>query len=137
MPRHTPPPTGQQQGRVGLHAPSFAVRRSVCAANKLGLSQQMCRTSFQSRVSAIGPKWLTPYTSDELKNGPNNGIRDIVVVCPSFICDCLETLFEIDIEGRQMFSESGGQSFRFVPCLNDNSDFIGCMEKIVSELLAT
>jgi len=114
-----------------------ALKTAELTAHKLGLLKGTWKVSFQSRVSAIGPKWLTPYTKDELKHGPNNEIRNIVVVCPSFICDCLETLFEIDIEGRQMFSESGGQSFRFVPCLNDNSDFIDCMEKIVSESLVT
>jgi ferrochelatase len=114
-----------------------AFKTAELTAHKLKISKEKWRTSFQSRVSAIGPKWLTPYTSDELKHGPSNGIKNIVVACPSFICDCLETLFEIDIEGRQVFNESGGQSFRFVPCLNEDSDFIDCMENIISEMLMT
>ncbi len=104
-------------------------------AEKLGLEKDKWTVSYQSRVSAIGPKWLSPYTSDELKRYPDFGIKNVVVVCPSFVCDCLETLFEIDIEGRDIFTESGGTSFTFVPCLNDNSDFINFLQSEVSGLL--
>jgi len=108
---------------------------SQSIADRLGLDENKWRTSFQSRVSSVGPKWLTPYTSEELKNFPKAGSENIAVVCPSFICDCLETLFEIDIEGRQIFKDSGGHSFKFIPCLNNDPDFIDCLELMVSDLI--
>ena len=107
------------------------LKTASLTAQKLKLSNDKWTVSFQSRVSLIGPKWLNPYTSYQLKHFPESGLRRLVVVCPSFICDCLETLFEIDIEGRRIFEQAGGKSFTFVPSLNDRPVFINCLEKLI------
>ena len=54
-----------------------------------------------------------------------------MIVCPSFVCDCLETLWEIDIEGREIFRRAGGNSFTYVPSLNASPDFINCLEEVI------
>ena len=56
-----------------------------------------------------------------LEELPAKGIKQLAVICPAFFCDCLETLEEIEIRGRETFMEAGGESFRMIPCLNDTS----------------
>ena len=107
------------------------LKSSFLVAKKLGLSNDKWRVSFQSRVSAIGPKWLSPYTNRELNVHPRVGLNNVVIVCPSFVCDCLETLWEIDIEGREIFRRAGGDSFTYVPSLNASPDFINCLEEVI------
>ena len=107
------------------------LKSSFLTAEKLGLSNDQWKVSFQSRVSTIGPKWLSPYTNHELDLHPRVGLNNVVIVCPSFVCDCLETLWEIDIEGREIFQRAGGDSFTYVPCLNDSPEFINCLEEII------
>tara|TARA_B100000427_G_scaffold230402_1_gene193591 strand:- start:485 stop:763 length:279 start_codon:yes stop_codon:yes gene_type:complete len=88
--------------------------------------------TFQSRVSIISPDWLKPYTDKELNKLPNENIKRVGVACPSFIADCLETLEEINMRGREDFIEAGGTSFTYIPCLNDDKYFISALEKIIS-----
>ena len=107
------------------------LKSSSLAAKSLGLPNGKWRVSFQSRVSAIGPKWLSPYTNRELDLHPRVGLNNVVIVCPSFVCDCLETLWEIDIEGREIFRRAGGGPFTYVPSLNASPDFINCLEEVV------
>ena len=90
-------------------------------------------TTFQSR---FGPqKWLQPYTDMTLKSLPSKGIKKILIICPGFASDCIETLEEIKIEAKKTFIENGGQEFHYVPCLNDSSDHIDLMFKLVSKFL--
>ena len=85
------------------------------------------QTTFQSR---FGPQeWLTPYTDKTLESLPNKGIKNLLVICPGFASDCVETLEEINIQGRESFLEKGGKNFDLVPCLNDNSDHIEILVK--------
>ena len=89
--------------------------------------------TFQSR---FGPQeWLTPYTDKTLENLPKNGIKNLLVICPGFASDCVETLEEIDIQGREIFLNSGGKNFDLIPCLNDNSDHIDLFEKLISKYI--
>ena len=91
------------------------------------------QTTFQSR---FGPQeWLTPYTDKTLESLPNKGIKNLLVICPGFASDCVETLEEINIQGRESFLEKGGKNFDLVPCLNDNSDHIEIFEKLVKKYL--
>ena len=102
----------------------------LCATSlKLNIEQWM--VSFQSRVSIIDSKWLTPYTDIELIDLPTKGIKNIAVVCPSFVADCLETLEEINIRGKEAFLSSGGNSFIYIPCLNNNDLFIDALKNII------
>ena len=91
------------------------------------------QTTFQSR---FGPQeWLQPYTDKTLENLPNKGIKNLLVICPGFASDCVETLEEINIQGRESFLQKGGKNFDLVPCLNDKIDHIKLFEKLVKKYL--
>ncbi len=91
------------------------------------------QTTFQSR---FGPQeWLTPYTDKTLEKLPGEGIKNLLVICPGFASDCVETLEEINIQGRESFIEKGGKNFDLIPCLNDNLEHIKLFEKLVSKYL--
>ena len=89
------------------------------------------KTTFQSR---FGPQeWLTPYTDKTLETLPKEGVKNLLVICPGFASDCVETLEEINIQGRESFMENGGENFDMIPCLNDSQDHITMMEKLVNK----
>jgi len=90
-------------------------------------------TTFQSR---FGPQeWLTPYTDKTLESLPKKGTKNLLVICPGFSSDCVETLEEINIQGRESFMKNGGENFDVIPCLNDNDDHINMMENLVKKYL--
>ena len=90
-------------------------------------------TTFQSR---FGPdKWLEPYTDKTLENLPKEGKKNILVICPGFASDCVETLEEISIQGKESFLENGGKKFVMIPCLNDNYDHIKLFEHLIKKHL--
>jgi ferrochelatase len=62
---------------------------------------------------------------------PGEGIKRLAVLCPAFFCDCLETLEEIEEEGREIFMEAGGESYRMIPCLNHSPEGVHCLETIM------
>ena len=78
--------------------------------------------SFQSRL--LKDPWLKPYTDFELEGFPDKGIKKLVVITPAFVTDCLETLEEIAMEGKQQFLEAGGETYKHIPCMNDNDDWV-------------
>ena len=87
------------------------------------------KTTFQSR---FGPQeWLQPYTDKTLENLPKEGIKNILTICPGFSSDCVETLEEILIQGKESFLKSGGKNFDMVPCLNDNEDHIFLLKSLI------
>ena len=89
------------------------------------------QTTFQSR---FGPQeWLTPYTDKTLESLPAKGVKKLLVICPGFASDCVETLEEIDIQGRESFLKSGGEKFDLIPCLNDDSDHIELFSSLVKK----
>ena len=91
------------------------------------------KTTFQSR---FGPeKWLQPYTDKTLESLPKEGKKNIIVICPGFSSDCVETLEEINIQGKESFLNSGGKNFDMVPCLNDNDDHINLLEKLTKRFI--
>jgi len=91
------------------------------------------KTTFQSR---FGPQeWLTPYTDKTLESLPKEDIKNLLVICPGFASDCVETLEEINIQGRESFIENGGKNFELIPCLNDGLDHINLFEKLVKKYL--
>ena len=101
---------------------------SDLTAKKLGLSDDQWEVAYQSR---LGPGWLTPFTDKRLAELPEEGKKNIAVLCPSFISDCLETLEEIDIRGRKTFFDAGGKNMTYIPCLNDSEDTINLLENLV------
>ena len=87
------------------------------------------KTTFQSR---FGPQeWLQPYTDKTLEALPGEDKKNILVICPGFASDCVETLEEINIQGKESFLDNGGKNFDFIPCLNDNEDHIELFEALV------
>ena len=91
------------------------------------------QTTFQSR---FGPQeWLTPYTDKTLEELPSRGVKNVLVICPGFAADCVETLEEINIQGRESFAEKGGKNFDLVPCLNDSLSHVKLLQKLVSKYL--
>jgi len=101
---------------------------SDLTAKKLGLEDDQWEIAYQSR---IGPGWLTPFTDKRLAKLPEEGKDNIAILCPSFISDCLETLEEIDIRGRETFLKAGGKNMTYIPCLNDSEDTINLLENLV------
>ena len=96
-------------------------------------SQIEIQTTFQSR---FGPQeWLTPYTDKTLELLPGRGVKKLLVICPGFASDCVETLEEINIQGKESFLKNGGEKFDLIPCLNDNSDHIMLFESLVKKYL--
>ena len=66
-----------------------------------------------------------------IRDRPSTGVKNLLVICPGFASDCVETLEEIAIQGKETFIESGGKNFDLISCLNDNDDHIKMMENIV------
>ena len=91
------------------------------------------QTTFQSR---FGPQeWLQPYTDKTLESLPSQGIKNLLVICPGFSSDCVETLEEINIQGRESFLSNGGNNFDLIPCLNDSSVHINLFENLVKKYI--
>lgn len=102
-------------------------------AKVLGLEPGSYGVSFQSR---LGPDpWLTPSTAKELKAMPARGIKNLTVVCPAFVSDCLETLEEIREEGAEDFEAAGGHSFTAIPCMNTHPEWIDTVLYLVQNCI--
>jgi len=103
-------------------------------AERLRLPPAQCRVSFQSRFGRA--KWLEPSTDATLRGFGTQGLARVDVMCPGFTSDCLETLEEIAMEGREAFLHSGGQAFHYIPCLNDDPVWIEALAGIAQRHLA-
>lgn len=119
-----------------LHATCYraqvlATTRALVA--RAGIPADRHSVSFQSRLA--GEPWLTPFTDHELKRLPAEGKKRLLVICPAFVTDCLETLEEIRGEGRDTFLAAGGESFEQIPCLNDQPPYIDFLAKRVGAWL--
>lgn len=102
-------------------------------AQALDLDEDQWIVSFQSRFGRA--EWLTPYTADTLQALGRQGVGRVDVICPGFVADCLETLEEIAIEGKQIFLGAGGKAFHVIPCLNDHPAWIETLATIAMENL--
>ena len=100
-------------------------------AERLQLPEDTYSTSFQSRLG-FDP-WLLPYTDRTIERLGKQGIKNMAIVTPAFVSDCLETLEEIAMEGEEIFHEMGGQSFTTVPCLNDDAEWVSLLSKWINE----
>ncbi len=96
-------------------------------AKKLNLEAKTYSTSFQSRLG-FDP-WLQPYTDRTIERLGKQGIKNMAIVTPAFVSDCLETLEEIAMEGQEIFHEIGGENFTTVPCLNDDESWVNLLTK--------
>lgn len=103
------------------------------AVEYLGLEDDRWSIAFQSKLG-IDP-WLKPATDDELVRLAEEGIKKVAVVCPAFISDCIETLEEIGIRGKEDFVEAGGEDLVLIPCINDSDLWIDTLEQWWNDLL--
>ncbi|MGX1928218.1 ferrochelatase [Flagellimonas sp. 2504JD4-2] len=97
----------------------------------LDLPEDKVSSSFQSRLGR--DPWLQPFTDFEFERLGKEGIKKLVVITPAFVSDCLETLEEIAMEGKEQFEEAGGNGYKHIPCLNDNDAWVALMTKWVNE----
>jgi ferrochelatase len=93
-----------------------------CFVKKAEIAEEKYSVAFQSRLGKA--KWLGPNTEDRLRELAASGNKNILVICPAFVTDCLETLEEIEIRGQEVFKEAGGESLALIPCLNDQADWV-------------
>jgi ferrochelatase len=98
-------------------------------AEILNIPKEKYSLSFQSR---LGKGWLTPFTDIRLAELPGEGVKNLVILCPAFVSDCLETLEEIEIRGREIFTNAGGASFTMIPCLNTEPLWVKALAGYVS-----
>lgn len=101
----------------------------------LNLPKEKVSNSFQSRLP--NDPWLKPYTDFEFERFPKEGKKKLAVVTAAFVSDCLETLEEIAMEGKEQFQESGGEQYKHIPCLNDNDTWVQVMANWVNEWQST
>lgn len=100
---------------------------------RLGIPQEKYSNSFQSRLGR--DPWLQPFSDKVIKELPHKGVKKLMVVCPAFVSDCLETIEEIGEEAREFFMENGGEEFTLIPCMNENDDWAKLVATWGDELL--
>lgn len=100
-------------------------------AEALNLKNDQWKLTFQSRFGK--QEWLKPYTDETLKTLASEGMKNIDIICPGFPADCLETLEEIQMENREYFMEAGGETYRYIPALNDDPAHIRALADIVQQ----
>jgi ferrochelatase len=116
--------------RCYLHQ-SLEITKAV--TGYLQLKEGQFETVFQSRLGKA--PWLEPSAATRFENLPKEGQKNIVIVTPSFVSDCLETIEEIGIEGKEDFIKNGGENFNRVECLNDDDEWVNSLSEIIKENL--
>jgi ferrochelatase len=122
--------------------PSTSMMKSACyraqcyettrlLADTLHLDDSQYSIAFQSRLGRT--PWLKPYTDEILISLMQQGVRRLVIVCPSFVADCLETLEEIGMRAKEQWHRLGGEVCTMIPCLNDDALFVDAMVKLISK----
>ncbi|MEO6228967.1 MAG: ferrochelatase [Ferruginibacter sp.] len=136
--------TGQHCLKVenccSVHSPAHAhcYRHQVFTTTKLVMDQlnipaSQYSISFQSR---LGKGWLEPFTDIRLEQMPKEGIKKLLILCPAFVSDCLETLEEIDERGKASFMGAGGEAYTMIPCLNTNPLWVNTLAGYVNDIAA-
>lgn len=120
--------------KMGDYYREHCKQTTIAVVNKLGLTENQWRMTFQSRFGR--EEWLQPYTDKFLESAATQNIQKIAVICPGFSVDCLETIEEIDKENRENFLNNGGQSYQYIPALNTEHAHIEMMGKLILEKLA-
>lgn len=104
---------------------------SDLVAGKLGIPGEKYSVAFQSRLGK--DEWIKPETDGTVASLPSKGIKRLLIVCPAFVSDCLETIEEIGMGVNETFMENGGEEFTMIPCLNDNTEFAEFLSEIINE----
>ena len=123
----------QRSGELGDPYPAECLDTARRLAARLGLREGEWIATFQSRFGRA--RWLQPYTAPTLAALARSGVREVDVVCPGFVADCLETLEEIAIEARQAFLDAGGRALRYIGCPNDAAAFIEALARLAGRHL--
>jgi ferrochelatase len=97
---------------------------------RTGLRPDQYSVAFQSRLGRA--KWLEPATASVLQELAGKGIKNLLVLCPAFVTDCLETLEEIGIQGRATFTAAGGETLTLVPCLNSHPQWVATLARWIA-----
>ena len=121
--------TASPAHRTCYRAQAFRITEAF--ARQASLASDRYSVSFQSRLGR--DPWLRPYTDQQLLDFPARGIRKLLVICPAFVCDCLETLEEIGLRGRDSFLKAGGQDLTYIPCLNEHPRWLDVLEKLAKK----
>jgi ferrochelatase len=104
------------------------LRSAEAFASRLGLRPEQWSVSFQSRLGRA--KWIEPYTETRLDELGKQGVKKLLVMCPAFVADCIETLEEIGDRGLEQFQAAGGESLQLVPCLNDHPSWAAALNSL-------
>lgn len=118
----------------GVHGDNHHCYRAACyettklLVSRIGIDKSKTITSFQSRLDS---KWVKPFSDKVLKQFAEEGVKNVLVVSPSFTGDCLETIIEIGDEYKELFLEKGGQKLDYVPSLNSNDSWVKCIVNII------
>ena len=120
---------------IGSPAHKFCYRHQCFTTTKLITSQLNIPAgkysiSFQSR---LGKGWLEPFTDIRLEQMPGEGIKKLLIICPAFVSDCLETLEEIAGRGKETFLHAGGESYTMIPCLNVHPLWVNTISKWIKQ----
>lgn len=132
-------PTGQHCLKVNDCCNVPSVAHSTCyrhqcftttklVTDKLNIPGDKFSIAFQSRLN---DGWLKPFTDIRLEELPKEGIKKLLIICPAFVSDCLETLEEIEMRGRESFMNAGGESYTMIPCLNTHPSWVNALAKWV------
>ncbi|WPC05935.1 ferrochelatase [Pseudomonas benzenivorans] len=104
------------------------LRSAEAFAARLGLKPEQWSVAFQSRLGKA--KWIEPYTETRLDELAGQGVKKLLVMCPAFVADCIETLEEIGDRGREQFQAAGGESLELVPCLNAHPSWVAALARL-------
>ena len=122
------------EGECPSHATCYraqCLKTAAAFVREANIPQDKYSVTFQSRLGR--DPWLKPYTDLEIERLGKEGVQSLKVICPAFVSDCLETLEEIDIRGRESFQESGGGDCSLVPCMNTHPQWIKVLQNMVDE----
>lgn len=125
------------ESRSPAHAFCYRAQcfKTVAAFNRAaGIPAGKSSVAFQSRLGR--DPWLTPYTDQQVAALARGGVKRLRVICPAFVSDCLETIEEIGMRGKETFLEAGGEDFRMIPCLNEHPLWIAALARMVQRFLA-
>jgi ferrochelatase len=99
-----------------------------------GVPEGRYSVAFQSRLGR--DPWLRPYSDQEIVSLAGRGVKKLLVICPAFVTDCLETLEEMGIRGRDAFLASGGRELQLIPCLNEHPLWLAFLERLIRDFIA-
>lgn len=104
------------------------IQSAEAFAKLMGIPDGKWSVSFQSRLGRA--KWIEPYTEAHLEELAAQGVKKLLVMCPAFVADCIETLEEIGDRGAEQFKEAGGEELTLIPCLNDDPNWAAALNKL-------